>query len=73
MSVAKQPSWTVTSVTAEARHIARMARSVDASADDPSKVVAADTPSHRADAGQAWGTLIHGFSSMQCVRRMQLG
>ena len=56
-----QPSWSVTSVTEEARHIARMTRSVDASADDPSKVVVADTPSHRADAGQAWGTLVHGL------------
>jgi ATP-dependent helicase/nuclease subunit A len=56
-----QSSWAITSVTEEARHIARMTRSVDAAADDPSKVVAADTPSHRADAGQAWGTLIHGL------------
>jgi ATP-dependent helicase/nuclease subunit A len=56
-----RPSWSATSVTAEARHIARMTRSVEASADDPSKVVVADTPSHRADAGQAWGTLIHGL------------
>ena len=56
-----QSSWAITSVTEEARHIARMTRSVDAAADDPSKVVVADTPSHRADAGQAWGTLIHGL------------
>jgi ATP-dependent helicase/nuclease subunit A len=56
-----QPSWAITSVTEEARHIARMTRSVDASADDPSKVVVVDTPSHRADAGQAWGTLVHGL------------
>jgi ATP-dependent helicase/nuclease subunit A len=56
-----QPSCSVTSVTAEAHHIARMTRSVDASPDDPSKVVVADTPSHRADAGQAWGTLVHGL------------
>jgi ATP-dependent exoDNAse (exonuclease V) beta subunit len=56
-----RPSWSVTSVTEEARHIARMTRSVDASADDPSKVVVADTLSHRADAGQAWGTLVHGL------------
>jgi ATP-dependent helicase/nuclease subunit A len=55
------PSWSVTSVTEKARHISRMTRSVDASADDPSKVVVADTPSHRADAGQAWGTLVHGL------------
>ena len=56
-----RPSWAVTSVTEEARHIARMTRSVDATADDPSKVVVADTPSHRADAGQAWGRLVHGL------------
>jgi ATP-dependent helicase/nuclease subunit A len=60
-SLVNQPSWGVTSVTAEARHIARMTHSVVISPDDPSKVVAADTPSHRADAGQAWGTLIHGL------------
>ena len=56
-----QPSWSVTSVTEEARHIARLSRAVDATADDPSNVVVADTPSHRADAGQAWGTLVHGL------------
>ena len=56
-----QPSWSAASVTEEARHIARMTRSVSASADDPSKVVVADTPSHRADAGHAWGTLVHGL------------
>src|SRR5207249_1043373 len=56
-----RPSWSITSVTEEAQHIARMTRSVDASPDDPSKVVVADTPSHRADAGQAWGTLVHGL------------
>jgi len=60
-ALVSQPSWAITSVTAEARHIARMTRSVDVSADDPSKVVTADTPAHRADAGQAWGTLIHGL------------
>jgi ATP-dependent helicase/nuclease subunit A len=61
LAVVNQPSWTITSVTAEARHIARMTRSVDAPIDDPTKVVTTDTPSHRADAGQAWGTLIHGL------------
>lgn len=60
-SLINQPSWQVTSVTAEARHIASMTRSFVVSADDPSKVVTADTPAHRADAGQAWGTLIHGL------------
>jgi ATP-dependent helicase/nuclease subunit A len=57
----KQPSWSVTSVTAEARHIARMTHSVEALTDDPSKVVMTDTASHRADAGQAWGTLVHAL------------
>jgi ATP-dependent helicase/nuclease subunit A len=60
-AIASEPSWAVTSVTAEARHIARITRSVDASPDDPSSVVATDTAAHRADAGQAWGTLIHGL------------
>jgi ATP-dependent helicase/nuclease subunit A len=58
---ANQPSWAITSVTAEAHHIASMTLSIDAPADDQSKVVATDTPSHRADAGLAWGTLIHGL------------
>jgi ATP-dependent exoDNAse (exonuclease V) beta subunit len=60
-SLVSQPSWEVTSATAEARHIARLTHSIVISPDDPSKVVMADTPSHRADAGQAWGTLIHGL------------
>jgi ATP-dependent helicase/nuclease subunit A len=60
-SLVNQSSWQVTSVTAEARHIVSMTRSFVAPADDPSKVVTTDTPSHRADAGQAWGTLIHGL------------
>ena len=57
----REPSWSITSVTAEARHIARMTQAADASADDPTKVVGSDTPAHRADAGMAWGTLIHGL------------
>jgi ATP-dependent helicase/nuclease subunit A len=57
----QQPSWSVTSVTADAKHIARTMRTADAAADDPTKVVSADTPTHRADAGMAWGTLIHGL------------
>ena len=55
-------SWSITSVTAEAHHIAKMtAHGATAAADDPTHVVAPDTPSHRADAGMAWGTLIHGL------------
>jgi ATP-dependent helicase/nuclease subunit A len=57
----QQPSWSVTSVTAAAKHIERTMRTADAAADDPTKVVTADTPTHRADAGMAWGTLIHGL------------
>jgi ATP-dependent helicase/nuclease subunit A len=57
----RQASWSITSVTADAHHIARMTRDADAEPDDPTKVVATDTPAHRADAGMAWGTLIHGL------------
>ena len=57
-----QPSWSVTSATSEARHITKMTSVVDdAVPDDPTKVVRTDTPTHRADAGLAWGTLIHGL------------
>ncbi len=56
------PSWSITSVTAEAKHIAKMAGAPEAAAvDDATRVVGQDTPSHRADAGMAWGTLIHGL------------
>ena len=58
---AREATWSVTSVTAEARHIAKMARPIDAMPDDPTQVVSADTPARRADAGMAWGTLIHGL------------
>src|SRR4051812_16299815 len=55
-------SWLITSVTAEAKHIATMtAASEPALADDATRVVLQDTSSHRADAGLAWGTLIHGL------------
>jgi ATP-dependent helicase/nuclease subunit A len=57
----REPSWSITSVTAEAHHIARMTRTADAEPDDATKVVATDTPAHRADAGMAWGTLVHGL------------
>ncbi len=60
-AVVNQPSWSITSATAEARHIATMTRAAEPAADDPSKVVLPSTPSHRADAGQAWGTLVHGL------------
>lgn len=56
-----RPSWSITSATAEAHHIATMTRAVEPAPDDPSKVVLPTTASHRADAGQAWGTLVHGL------------
>ena len=61
---ARAASWSATSVTAEAKHIAAIARSADLpepTPDDPTRVISADTPSHRADAGAAWGTLIHAL------------
>jgi ATP-dependent exoDNAse (exonuclease V) beta subunit len=54
-------SWTISSVTAGTAHVARITRSSDADADDPTQVVGTDTASHRADAGMAWGSLIHGL------------
>ncbi len=57
----KQPSWSITSATEESRHIAKMTRTAEAAADDPPVVVRKDTATHRADAGMAWGTLIHGL------------
>jgi ATP-dependent helicase/nuclease subunit A len=57
-------SWSATSVTAEAKHIVAIARSADLpepAPDDPTRVVSTDTPSRRADAGTAWGTLIHAL------------
>ena len=58
---ARAPSWSVTSVTAEARHIAKVVRKVDGAPDDATRTLTGDTPAHRADAGMAWGTLIHGL------------
>jgi ATP-dependent helicase/nuclease subunit A len=61
LRLARAATWSVTSVTAEARHIAKMARPIDAMPDDPTQVLTAVTPARRADAGMAWGTLIHGL------------
>ncbi|MGH8639433.1 MAG: 3'-5' exonuclease, partial [Burkholderiales bacterium] len=57
----KQPSWSITSATAEANHIAKVSRHAEGAPDDPTNVVSTNTPTHRADAGMAWGTLIHGL------------
>jgi ATP-dependent helicase/nuclease subunit A len=59
----RQPSWTAASVTAEVKRLPRMMGvPADAGeADDPTRVITTETPSHRADAGAAWGTLVHGL------------
>jgi ATP-dependent helicase/nuclease subunit A len=57
---ARLPSWSANSVADETRHLGRLPRSQE-SADDPTRAVIADTSSHRADAGLAWGALIHGL------------
>jgi ATP-dependent helicase/nuclease subunit A len=61
--IARRPSWAATSVTAETKHLPRLsvegADALDAA--DPTRAVLQDRPSHRADAGLAWGTLIHGL------------
>jgi ATP-dependent exoDNAse (exonuclease V) beta subunit len=60
---AMRPSWVATSATAESKRLPRLAmESPDAfEASDPTRSVVQDTASHRADAGQAWGTLVHGL------------
>lgn len=52
------PSWSANAVTAETK-FKPVTRPGDAS--DPTSVVSEDTPSRRADAGVAWGTLMHGL------------
>jgi ATP-dependent exoDNAse (exonuclease V) beta subunit len=60
---AQAPSWSAVSVTAEVKRLPRVAlEPTDAPADaDPTRAIVPDTPSHRADAGRAWGTLVHGL------------
>jgi len=58
---ARLASWSATSVTAAARHIAEIAGSAEGESDDPTRALIGGTPSHRADAGMAWGSLIHGL------------
>jgi ATP-dependent helicase/nuclease subunit A len=59
---ARQPSWSATSVTAESKRLPRITIGADdVGEDDPTRCVGEDTPSRRADAGLAWGTLIHGL------------
>jgi ATP-dependent helicase/nuclease subunit A len=60
---ARRASWDATSVTAEAKHLPTVEVETTASFDspDPTRAIVPATPSHRADAGLAWGTLMHGL------------
>jgi ATP-dependent helicase/nuclease subunit A len=67
---ARQPTWAATSVTAELKRLPRFAlegsdaataAAITTEPGDPTRTILPDTPSHRADAGQAWGTLVHGL------------
>ena len=74
-AAARTPSWTAVSVTAESKAFPRItsggmdddAIALDSPGagasdlSDPTRVVTADTPSRRADAGVEWGTLVHGL------------
>jgi ATP-dependent helicase/nuclease subunit A len=57
------PSWAATSVTSEIKRLPRIAPDADdaGAVDDATRVITAETPSRRADAGLAWGTLVHGL------------
>lgn len=61
VTAALTPSWAISSVTAEARHISKVVRRAEGEPDDPTTTITQDTPTHRADAGMAWGALIHGL------------
>jgi ATP-dependent helicase/nuclease subunit A len=73
----RQPSWAITRVTDEAHHRGTSGRIRQELTDEPSLRAWAgpddasllhETSSHRADAGYAWGLLIHGLLeyAMQC-------
>lgn len=57
---AVKASWASVSVTSESKGFPKLPVA-PAAADDPTAVITADTPSRRADAGAAWGSLIHGL------------
>jgi ATP-dependent helicase/nuclease subunit A len=61
----QRPSWAAVSVTAEVKRLPRVAFEAGdedgGDADDATRTIVPDTASHRADAGVAWGTLVHGL------------
>jgi len=55
-------TWEARSVTAETKKLPRLADADGSVIDeDPTSAMTADTASRRADAGAAWGTLVHGL------------
>jgi ATP-dependent helicase/nuclease subunit A len=59
---AREPSWSAAPVTSEAKRLPRLTREpAEAQDDDPTRALVAETASRRADAGAAWGTLVHGL------------
>jgi ATP-dependent helicase/nuclease subunit A len=60
---ARQPSWAVTTVTGEKARLAAAEQAREAAQEGAGRAVtdAAGTPAHRADAGVAWGSLVHGL------------
>jgi ATP-dependent exoDNAse (exonuclease V) beta subunit len=60
---ARPASWATTSVTAEIKRFPHIAPDADETgdADDATRAITVETPSRRADAGLAWGTLVHGL------------
>jgi len=63
-TAANQPTWFATSVTEEVRRADLPwpePRRGQPRQLDPTSVLTAETPARRADAGVAWGTLVHGL------------
>ncbi len=60
---AMKASWAATSVTAEAKRFPTLTAGGDndVRADDPTRAITEDSASRRADAGMAWGSLVHGL------------
>jgi ATP-dependent exoDNAse (exonuclease V) beta subunit len=58
---ARLPSWAAATVTGEKARLAAAERARNTAQDAAAAAAVPDTPSHRVDAGFAWGTLIHGL------------
>jgi ATP-dependent helicase/nuclease subunit A len=60
---AVKATWAATSVTAEAKRFPTItpAGQEDVAPDDPTGAIVEDSASRRADAGIAWGSLVHGL------------